>query len=198
MAFYCSISFYFCMGSLYYFAQYLHWFNSKTVPGPFHSIRALFLCLGGVGVAFFFENIPPVRNHWHYLTSWKYVTKTNKSIQGSMKRQEDWLFLSCRDCLLLSLESQSQGAAARRLAMHSSFVHMGIAAGRRAVLAQGQLWYLFCSARCVPVRSKPGSSRAPEEGAFRWLCFQPSNAVLLQTYEPYCCWRRRPGPPARS
>lgn len=166
MAFYCSISFYFCMGSLYYFAQYLYWFNSKSVPGPFHSIRALFLCLGGVGVAFFFENIPPVRNHWHYLTSWKYVTKTNKSIQGSMKRQEDWLFLSCRDCLLLSLESQSQGAAARRLAMHSSFVHMGIAAGRRAVPGSGAAFISFLLSPLRPREEQAWLPSCPGGGCF--------------------------------
>lgn len=46
MAFYCSISFYFCMDSLYYFSKYLHWFPSKTITGPFYSIRDLFLCFG--------------------------------------------------------------------------------------------------------------------------------------------------------
>jgi len=48
MAFYCSVSFYFCMGSLYYFSKYLHWFTFKTIIGPFHAISALFLCLGGL------------------------------------------------------------------------------------------------------------------------------------------------------
>lgn len=89
IAFYCSITFYFCMGSLYYFSKYLHWFTSKTITGPFHSMRAFFfLCLGG-RVALFFESISLVQNHWHYLTCLKYVTKTYKSTQGSVKGQED-------------------------------------------------------------------------------------------------------------
>lgn len=86
-ALYCSIRFYFCIGSLCYFSTYLHWFMSKTITRAFHYTNALFLGWGG-GRGWgrlLFWGVLLVQNHWHYLTSCKCVPMSCKFTKRSVK-----------------------------------------------------------------------------------------------------------------
>lgn len=185
MTFYCSISFYFCMDIFQ--NAFTDWLP-KQLLNSFIPLGLYFFWFCVEGGASSFENIPLVQNCWHYLTSGS-MSRRTINLFKTMTGQEDWLFPLHWDCLFLSWETEpwhgSEEASNAQLLHPSGKWHL-VPSCVSSVVA---LVYFLCSLLCLQ-EEQPSSSSAMEDSAFCWLCFQPREAGLLQTYQLCCCWRR--------